>query len=296
LVVWRRYDRGRVGTTLSFILTLTSLLLLLLILRTPYSTLQPRSYEVYGLALLLILLLIFASRRGLRALPGLLPHSARWRRLLPAVAVPLLLTTATYLLVIEPQFHRPSPYAPRPCPPERIHPVTGECTGESEMVPPATQMVNFTQPFIPSPGLLPGATPQQELLLSLASLAALLALVVLLLAGRGGRPPTEPSLEEVWRWSQTLPEGDPRRIVIECYREAVQILEGRGFRRAPHQTAGEYERQVVRLAPTLRQAITPLTRLYEEARYSQHPMGLDRAEAAKGFLDQISSTPWAPPH
>jgi len=82
-------------------------------------------------------------------------------------------------------------------------------------------------------------------------------------------------------------ESDPRRAVIAAYAAMQRTLGERGVVRSPAEAPREYlERALVASRATEREART-LTRLFEEARYSKHPIPERLREVALSALRSL---------
>ena len=74
--------------------------------------------------------------------------------------------------------------------------------------------------------------------------------------------------------------GDFRAVVLRCYRSMVLLFEGHGLTQGPSQTAREFEADAFRAMGLSHDAIDDLTSLFEEARYSAHPIRQPQRDAA----------------
>lgn len=81
--------------------------------------------------------------------------------------------------------------------------------------------------------------------------------------------------------------GEPRNAIVACWLRFEQQATRGGVVRQPWQTTGEYVLGVLDLIGADRGAVTQLSDLYREARFSDHPMGDDRRRAALEALDTI---------
>ena len=87
---------------------------------------------------------------------------------------------------------------------------------------------------------------------------------------------------------QTQTELDPRMRIINSYQSMLQRAQGAGTTVSSGQTARELEGVIRKLLGVNSHAITELTDLFEEARYSLHPITEDDAERAQQCLLDIS--------
>ncbi|TLZ51050.1 MAG: DUF4129 domain-containing protein [Methanobacteriota archaeon] len=81
--------------------------------------------------------------------------------------------------------------------------------------------------------------------------------------------------------------GDFRAAVLRCYRSMILLFESHGLRADPSQTAREFEADALAAAGVSREGIDDLTSLFEEARYSTHPIGAAQRDAAIACLSTI---------
>ena len=81
--------------------------------------------------------------------------------------------------------------------------------------------------------------------------------------------------------------GDFRAAVLRCYGSMVLLFESRGTRAEPAQTAREFEADALTRLGVSRQGVDDLTSLFEEARYSDHPIREGQRDAAIGCLTSI---------
>lgn len=85
-----------------------------------------------------------------------------------------------------------------------------------------------------------------------------------------------------------LGEGaDPRAAIIRCYRRFEQAAAHARVRREPWQTAEEFMGDLLRRLAVPDRAVERLTRLFEIARFSQHPVGETERDAARACLEDI---------
>lgn len=125
--------------------------------------------------------------------------------------------------------------------------------------------------------------------------------IVLIAVGVGGlalwlrreRPVTEPAQSSAARAAVEAAigaldhEADPRRGVIAAYRAMQRALGERGVVRLPSEAPREYlERALISTSATERDATT-LTGLFEEARYSTHPIPERLREVALSALHSL---------
>jgi hypothetical protein len=87
---------------------------------------------------------------------------------------------------------------------------------------------------------------------------------------------------------KTQTELDPRMRIINSYQSMIQRAQGMGTTVTSDQTARELEGVLRKLLGVNSRAITELTDLFEEARYSLHPITENDAERAQQCLLDIS--------
>jgi hypothetical protein len=134
------------------------------------------------------------------------------------------------------------------------------------------------------------------LLLLLAGLATLAVALVLLFAERIARwwdrlddaAAAEPLSEVVQEGLDDLAsEPDARVAIIRCYRRFERAAARARVARAPWQTPDEFMREALRRLPLPHRAVDRLTRLFELARFSAHPLGAVERDTARACLDDI---------
>jgi hypothetical protein len=130
----------------------------------------------------------------------------------------------------------------------------------------------------------------------LAGLAALALAVLLLFAERiarwweGPGEPAEagPLTEAVDESLEDLAaEPDARRAIIKCYRRFERVAAQARVPRAPWQTPDEFMRVILYRLALPRHAVDRLTRLFELARFSRHPLDSDDRDGARASLEEI---------
>jgi hypothetical protein len=85
-----------------------------------------------------------------------------------------------------------------------------------------------------------------------------------------------------------LGEQDPRRAIIKCYGRFEAVLAAAHLPRTPWQTPMEFMRSVVQRCPLPQLAVWELTRLFELAQFSNHPVDAREREIALDSLKSIS--------
>lgn len=133
------------------------------------------------------------------------------------------------------------------------------------------------------------------LLVGLATLAvALLLLFAERLAAwwerRNPPPPDEPLTEAVEESLDDLAnEPDARVAIIKCYQRFERVAARARVPRAPWQTPLEFMREVLARLALPRTAVDQLTRLFELARFSRHPLESFERNHARACLEEIRS-------
>jgi hypothetical protein len=82
-------------------------------------------------------------------------------------------------------------------------------------------------------------------------------------------------------------EPDARRAVIAAYARMETVLGRHGLERRPSQTPVEYLRRVLLDLTTRAEAVSRLTDLFEQAKFSSHPIGRAMKQDAIGALREI---------
>ena len=96
------------------------------------------------------------------------------------------------------------------------------------------------------------------------------------------------AVEDAIRILKTRPELDPRTRIINCYERMVQAAQRLGAKITSDQTARELEISIRKMLAINGSAIGDLTNLFEEARYSLHPITEKDAEQAQDYLFSIA--------
>jgi hypothetical protein len=102
------------------------------------------------------------------------------------------------------------------------------------------------------------------------------------------RPEGIEAVEEAIHILKTETTLDPRMRIINSYQSMVQRAQGVGTRITSDQTAREVEAAIRNMLGVNSSAIKDLTNLFEEARYSLHPITEDDAGRAQRCLLDIS--------
>ena len=89
------------------------------------------------------------------------------------------------------------------------------------------------------------------------------------------------SLEDLRR------ERDPRRAIVAAYAHMERVFAGAGLPRPPQETPTEYLGRVLTSAAAPAPAVSSLTRLFQEARFSHHDLSDSQREDALSALSQI---------
>jgi Domain of unknown function (DUF4129) len=83
-------------------------------------------------------------------------------------------------------------------------------------------------------------------------------------------------------------EPDPRRAILRAYGRFERVMAAARFPRPPWQTPTEFMRTVLSRAPVPITPVTRLTTLFELARFSDRPLGVDARDAACDCVDAIT--------
>jgi hypothetical protein len=82
-------------------------------------------------------------------------------------------------------------------------------------------------------------------------------------------------------------EADPRRAIVAAYARMEQVMGGAGVHRRPAETPLEYLRRILLEARAPQTAVLDLTSLFQEAKFSRHPMSHANRDQALDALVQI---------
>jgi hypothetical protein len=86
-------------------------------------------------------------------------------------------------------------------------------------------------------------------------------------------------------------EADPARSrVVTLYRRFIGVTGSHVGSRAPSETPGEYRGRVDDGLPQVAEASASVTALFEEARYSGRPVGVDRIAVTEEQVDEVERT------
>jgi hypothetical protein len=96
------------------------------------------------------------------------------------------------------------------------------------------------------------------------------------------------SVEDAFRILTAQPEADPRARIINCYQRMVQAAQRLGASVTSDQTARELEAAIRAMLGIKGSSMAELTDLFEEARYSLHPITETDAEQAQQCLLSIA--------
>lgn len=129
-----------------------------------------------------------------------------------------------------------------------------------------------------------------------AGLASLAVALVLLFAERiadwlerRNRPATAEPLREAVEESldELAGEPDPRTAIIRCYRRFERFAAQARVPRAPWQTSSEFVLEALARLALPRAPVEQLTRLFELARFSDHPLEPGELGRARACLEEI---------
>jgi hypothetical protein len=91
------------------------------------------------------------------------------------------------------------------------------------------------------------------------------------------------------RMREALRTGTPRNAVVQCWLLLVQSLERHGVTPDPAQSPTELARHALSQVSTDASAVTELTALFLEARFSEHPIGEESRRRAEAALRRITA-------
>ncbi len=80
---------------------------------------------------------------------------------------------------------------------------------------------------------------------------------------------------------------DVRSTIIDCYREMCRVLEQSGESNDEFMTPREFEKAVSENVPAMKEIISEITHLFEEARYSPHELTEEKREKALTYLENL---------
>jgi len=81
--------------------------------------------------------------------------------------------------------------------------------------------------------------------------------------------------------------GDYREVILKCYRQMCQVLSDHGFMIGIHETAREFAQGISQKLELGSDAVTSLTFLFEEARYSDHQIDNAKRSTALTQLENL---------
>ena len=81
--------------------------------------------------------------------------------------------------------------------------------------------------------------------------------------------------------------GSPRNGIVACWLLVEEAIAEAGLPRLPWETSTEFTVRVLHRLDIDPRSIGTLSRLYREARFSEHPMGEDAREAARAALGRL---------
>jgi hypothetical protein len=84
-------------------------------------------------------------------------------------------------------------------------------------------------------------------------------------------------------------DGDPRQTIIAAYARMLEALEGRGLGCRPAETPRLHLARCLAAADVRREPLEQLVELFEEARFSTHPMTWEHRDAARRALAAVRS-------
>ena len=109
------------------------------------------------------------------------------------------------------------------------------------------------------------------------------------------KPEGMAAIEDAISMLKTQPELDARTRIINCYERMIRAAQRVGATVTSDQTARELEASIRKMLVIKGSAIRELTDLFEEARYSLHPITEKDAEHAQQYLQGIADEMNIPP-
>ncbi len=88
--------------------------------------------------------------------------------------------------------------------------------------------------------------------------------------------------------------ADPREVVIACYARMEAAAAAAGTPRRPHETPAELVARLLEEQQVPEPAVRRLTELFEQARFSHHPVDETMRQAARESLDAVRNAMGAP--
>ncbi len=85
-----------------------------------------------------------------------------------------------------------------------------------------------------------------------------------------------------------LAEGSPRNAIVAAWHRFELLAESLGHTRELWETSAEFTLRILELAEADAPAVSRLSRLYREARFSQHELGEDARAEAAAAIDAIN--------
>jgi hypothetical protein len=101
--------------------------------------------------------------------------------------------------------------------------------------------------------------------------------------------PRDAVAEAAERMRDALRTGTPRNAVVQCWLLLVHSLERHGVTPHPAQSPTELARHALSQVSTDAGAVTELTALFLEARFSEHPIGEESRRRAEAALQRITA-------
>ena len=95
------------------------------------------------------------------------------------------------------------------------------------------------------------------------------------------------AVQEAIKIVSAMDSTDPRIRIVLCFERLVMTASRLGAVMSPDQTAREIEMSIRRTFLLEGPATSELTALFEEARYSLHPVSEEDAKEAREYLTQI---------
>lgn len=94
---------------------------------------------------------------------------------------------------------------------------------------------------------------------------------------------------DVTRQLAAVQEGSPRNGIVRCWLRLEEGVAAAGLPRSPWETSAEFTVRILHALDLDPRAIGELSRLYREARFSEHELGEPARTAARSALQQLHS-------
>lgn len=85
----------------------------------------------------------------------------------------------------------------------------------------------------------------------------------------------------------SMAEGSARNAIVRCWLRLEEVIAQAGFPRNPWETSAEFTVRILKRLDLDPRAIGALSRLYGEARFSEHELDENARTAARSALEQL---------